>query len=82
MWIGLAALFGTRSVSMWMRAGVGVGRDVGLLLQVILRRSFEIVPLMWPPANGPQSVFSELGSRKVPRAVLPCSFVNVTDVPL
>jgi|SRR5580698_293538 hypothetical protein len=27
MWIGLAALFGTRSVSMWMRAGVGVGSD-------------------------------------------------------
>jgi hypothetical protein len=52
------------------------------LLQLILRRSLEMVPVMCPPPEAPQSVSSALEPEKLPPAVLPCWFFNVTDAPL
>jgi hypothetical protein len=73
-----------------VRAGVGggttgavFGRDQYVpLLHLIVRKSFEIVPVTWPPLTIPQSVLSVPGPTKLPVAVAPCSLVNETEVPL
>lgn len=52
--------------------------SASLLLQLILRRLPEMVPVMRPPLKTPQLVLSVLGVSKVPVALTPFSLTSET----
>jgi hypothetical protein len=52
------------------------------LLQLIVRKSPEMFPVIWPPANGPQLVFRLVELANLPVAAAPTSFESDTDEPL
>jgi hypothetical protein len=63
--------------------GAAFGRDQYVpLLHLIVRKLFEIVPVICPPLSKPQFVRSVPGPTKLPVAVVPCSLVSDTEVPL